>query len=102
MFNRYTYQVVGESKGPLPLQQSYRTLLALLPQPHQSVVGLSHSRWGSALEPPQPVKALGLWALVSSHQSLLALSPLLPPLYSRQSARLEQQASGTSAGSLAR
>lgn len=85
--------MVGESKGPLPLQQSYWTLLfALLPQPHQSGAGLSHSRWGSAPDPPQPVKAQALWALVSSHQSLLALSILLPPLYSRQSARLEQQA----------
>lgn len=80
----FTYQVVWESKGPLPSQQSYWTLLGLLPQPHQCVVDLSRSQRGSALEPPQPVKALGLWALVSSHQSLLALFPLLPPLHSRQ------------------
>lgn len=74
--------------------QRHYSLLALLTQPHQSVVGLSHSQWDSILEPLQFVKAQNLWALLSSHQSPLALFHLLLPLYGRQSARLEQQATG--------
>lgn len=85
---QYTYQVVGSSTGP---QQA---LLVLTPLPHQSAGALNHSRWSSAPEPPQPVMPQALWALPPSHQSLLALFPLLLPLCSRQSARLEQQASG--------